>query len=119
MVDAAKYITDIDQPAIFIIAEVNKKWYESLPKDLQHIIDADAAKEDKAIVPIAAKMNAEGFQQWKSAGGTLIKLPGDEEAQMLKTVASVGADVSKSNPRLAAAYKIVTDAAAHVAVAAK
>ena len=27
-VDAAKYITLTDQPGIFIIAEVNKKWYE-------------------------------------------------------------------------------------------
>jgi hypothetical protein len=30
---------------------------------------------------------------------------------MMKTLASVGADVSKSKPALAAAYKVVTDAA--------
>ncbi len=45
MVDAAKYVTKTGQPAIFIIAEVNKKWYESLPKDLQAIIDKDAAAQ--------------------------------------------------------------------------
>ena len=28
MVDAAKYATQTDQPAIFIIAEVNRKWYD-------------------------------------------------------------------------------------------
>ena len=41
--DAAKYVTMTDQPAIFLIVEVSKKWYESLPKDLQEIIDKDAA----------------------------------------------------------------------------
>jgi hypothetical protein len=30
----------------------------------------------------------------------------------MKTLSTVGADVSKSKPQLAAAYKIVTDAAA-------
>ncbi|MGB7034587.1 MAG: TRAP transporter substrate-binding protein, partial [Xanthobacteraceae bacterium] len=38
-IDVSKYITTIGQPAIFLIAEVNKKWYDSLPPDLQKIID--------------------------------------------------------------------------------
>jgi hypothetical protein len=36
---------------------------------------------------------------------------------MLKTVASVGEDVSKSNPQLHAAYQIVTEAAERLKVA--
>ena len=117
MVDAAKYITTINQPAIFLFASVNKKWYELLPKDLQHLVDEDAAKEDKAIIPIAAKSNEQGFQQWKSVGGTLIDLPADEEAQFLKTISGVGAEVSKSNPKLEAAYETVTSAAKRVEAA--
>ena len=31
-VDAAKYVTETNQPAIFIILEVNQKWYDSLPR---------------------------------------------------------------------------------------
>ena len=44
-VDAAKYVTETNQPAIFIIIEISQKWYNSLPKDLQQIIDKDAATE--------------------------------------------------------------------------
>src|ERR1700685_2403685 len=40
-IDAAKYVTETNQPAIFIALEVSKKWYDSLPKDLQDIIDRD------------------------------------------------------------------------------
>ena len=54
--DAAKYVTEINQPAIFLIIEVSKKWYDSLPKDLQEIIDRDGAAESAAINPFAPNM---------------------------------------------------------------
>jgi len=115
MFDAAKYVTQINQPAIFLIEEVNEKWYESLPKDLQQIVDADATKEDAAIASVTAKMANEYLGEWKSAGGTLIELSSAEHAEMMKTLTSVGADVSSKDPMLAAAYKLVTEAAERAA----
>ena len=47
-IDVSKYITMTNQPAIFIVAELNKKWYDSLPPDLQQIIDKDAAEQSIA-----------------------------------------------------------------------
>jgi TRAP-type C4-dicarboxylate transport system substrate-binding protein len=110
-IDAAKFVTLTNQPAIFIIAEINQKWYDSLPQDLQQIVDNDAAAQSLAINPIAAKLLKQTEDNWKSSGGELIDLPPDEQASMIKTLGSVGADVSAAKPRLAEAYKIVTDAA--------
>ena len=45
--DAAKYITEINQPAIFLMIEISKTWYDLLPPDLQKIIDKDAAAESR------------------------------------------------------------------------
>lgn len=112
MVDAAKYVTQTNQPAIFIIAEVNKKWYESLPADLQHLVDKDAAAQSLAINTFAVHSVKESEASYKGKGGELIKLPAADQASMLKTISSVGADVSKGNPAVAAAYSIVADAAA-------
>ena len=42
---AAKYVTEIGQPAIFGIVEISRKWYDSLPADLQQIVDKDATTE--------------------------------------------------------------------------
>jgi len=112
MVDAAKFVTQIGQPAIFIIAEVNKKWYDSLPKDLQRLIDKDAAAQSLAINSFAVKSVEESEASFKSGGGELISLPVTEQAAMMRTISSVGTDVSKKDPALAAAYKIVADAAA-------
>jgi TRAP-type transport system periplasmic protein len=111
-VDAAKFVTMTNQPAIFIIADVNKKWYDSLPKDLQAIIDKDAAAQDVAINSVATKMFKDTQDSYRASGGELIDLPTAEQATFMKTLASVGADVSSKKPMLAAAYKIVTDVAA-------
>jgi TRAP-type transport system periplasmic protein len=112
--DAAKYVTDTGQPSIFAIIEVSKKWYDTLPPDLQQIIDQTASKESVAINPQAAEITENSRKLWTDTGGELISLPPDEQASLLKLLSSVGADVSKEKPRLADAYKIVSEAAARI-----
>ena len=109
--DAAKYVTDIGQPVVFGLAAVSKKWYDSLPPDLQQVIDKAGAEASVQVNPETAAINDKADKTWTASGGELIKLPPDEQAEMLKILASVGADVSKNKPAVAAAYKVVTDAA--------
>jgi TRAP-type transport system periplasmic protein len=112
--DAAKYVTDTGQPAIFAVVEISKKWYDALPPDLQQIVDQTAAKETVAVNPQAAEITENSRKIWTDTGGELISLPPDEQASLLKLLSSVGADVSKEKPLLADAYKIVTEAAARI-----
>ena len=116
-IDAAKYVTMTGQPTIFVIAEVNRKWYESLPPDLQQIVDSVGASESAKIEPQVEKITAQAKKNWVASGGELIELPAAEQAQMLQTMGSVGEDVSKSNPQLHAAYELVTAAAARLKLA--
>jgi TRAP-type C4-dicarboxylate transport system substrate-binding protein len=108
--DTAKYVTETGQPAVFAIIEISKSWYDSLPADLQKIIDSDAATQQTAITPVAIDIVNKARKGWIDAGGELISLPPDEQAAMMKTFSSVGTDVSKEKPLLNDAYKIVTDA---------
>jgi len=109
--DAAKYVTETGQPAVFVAVEVNKAWYESLPADLQKIVDSDAAAEQKAIAPVASDIVAKARQGWTAAGGELISLPPGEQADMMKIFSNAVADVAKEKPEVDAAYKIVKEAA--------
>jgi TRAP-type transport system periplasmic protein len=109
--DAAKYVTETGQPAIFGIVEISKKWYDTLPPDLQQIIDQTAAREDVAVNPQASQITEDSRKAWTDAGGELIKLAPDEQSSLLELLSSVGADVSKEKPLLSEAYKIVFDAA--------
>ena len=110
--DAAKFVTETGQPAVYAVAEVSKKWYDALPADLQKIIDDDAAKEQAALTPVAIDIVNKARQGWTATGGELISLPADEQADMMKTFAGAAAEVSSAKPTLSDAYKIVTEAAA-------
>ena len=109
--DAAKYVTEIGQPAIFLIAEFSKRWFDGLPQDLQDIVARDAAAAAIAVNPDSAALYEKARQAWTANGGELINLPSDEEAAMLKTFSAVGDDVAKTKPQLYDAYKVVTAAA--------
>jgi TRAP-type transport system periplasmic protein len=108
---AAKYATETGQQAIFAVAELSRKWYDSLPADLKEIVDRDGAATATAINPKVAAIDNDARKAWIDGGGELISLSPDEQSLMQQTLASVGADVSKSNPLLSAAYEIATDAA--------
>jgi TRAP-type C4-dicarboxylate transport system substrate-binding protein len=108
---AAKFVTETGQPAIFGIVEISRKWYDALPTDLQQIVDERAAAAAAAINPQAIEINDRARKAWTEGGGELISLPADEQAAMLNMLASVGEDVSKPKPRLNAAYEAVKTAA--------
>jgi TRAP-type C4-dicarboxylate transport system substrate-binding protein len=110
-VKVAKYVTEIGQPVIFGIVEISKKWYDSLPADLQLIVDNDAAAQSAAINPQAIEINESARKAWTEGGGELLSLPPDEQAAMLKILANIGDEVASTKPQLSAAYKLVTDAA--------
>ncbi len=109
--DAAKYVTATNQSAIYLMVEISQKWLDTLPKDLQEIVDKDAAAEAKAINPWAVDHRKRVEAEWTATGGELITLPADEQATLIKTLGDVGLEVSKTKPAVAAAYQIVTAAA--------
>jgi TRAP-type transport system periplasmic protein len=108
--DAAKYITTTGQPFIFSMTFLSKKWFDALPKDLQTVLDTDAAKASAEVNPWAADFYNKEAQVW-AQHGEIINLPANEQSQMMKTLANVGADVVKRHPNLAEAYKTFVEAA--------
>jgi TRAP-type C4-dicarboxylate transport system substrate-binding protein len=109
--DAAKYVTETGQPTVFIIVEVSKKWYDSLPADLQQIVDRDGAAESIAIDPQAIAIYQRARKGWTEGGGELLSLPPNEQTSMMATLASVGEDVAKTKPAIREAYETVVRAA--------
>jgi TRAP-type C4-dicarboxylate transport system substrate-binding protein len=109
--DAAKYVTQIGQPAVFGMVECSKKWFDALPAELQQTIEKDAAAEAVAVNPWAANRIAESYEAWTSSGGEVIKLPATELAEMLQTLSAATETVAKSKPEVDAAYRIMKDAA--------
>ncbi len=108
--DAAKYVTETNQPFIFSMSFLSKKWYDSLPKDLQTILDKDAAKASASINPWEVAFFAKQRQIW-AQHGELISLPANEQAEMMQSFAAVSADVAKRKPGLDQAYNVFAEVA--------
>jgi TRAP-type C4-dicarboxylate transport system substrate-binding protein len=109
--DAAKYVTETEQPYLNSLVIMNKKWLAGLPPDLQKIVRDDAAKVAQDVVPFVKDFVAKAYDVWKSKGGELIHLPPDEQAAMLAKISSIGEDLSKDKPDLNAAVKLVFESA--------
>jgi TRAP-type C4-dicarboxylate transport system substrate-binding protein len=109
--DAAKAVTLVDQPTIFLVAEANAKWLDALPADLRDIVVRDAAAQSVAINPQAMDILARAHKGWTAHGGDFIKLPPDEQAKFLDILSSVGEDVSQKKPAVHEAYETVKQAA--------
>jgi TRAP-type C4-dicarboxylate transport system substrate-binding protein len=112
--DAAKYVTETGQPPVFILVEVNKSWYDSLPVDLQKIVDNDAAAEQAAIAPVASEIVSKARKGWTAGGGELISLPPHEQAELMKMSLSAVDEVVKSKPSLGADYEVLKAAAQRI-----
>ena len=107
--DTTKYITDITQPYVFSIIEISRKWYDTLPKDLQALVVNDARAVSQAIIPGAHSFYDQQRKIWVEKGGELISLPPDEQSQMMGRFASIGDDMSKTKPALNAAFKSLVE----------
>jgi TRAP-type C4-dicarboxylate transport system substrate-binding protein len=103
--DAAKYVTDINQPFIFSMTFLSKQWYDALPADLQKIIDTDADKASAEIDEWEIGGYARARAAW-AEHGEFISLPAGEFAEMMQTLAAVSADVAKRKPKLEQAYEV-------------
>jgi TRAP-type transport system periplasmic protein len=103
--DAAKYITETNQPFIFSMAFLSKKWFDGLPNNLQTILDTDARKAAAEVDPWEVDFYAKEKQIW-AQHGEIINLPANEQAEMMTTLEGVGQDVVKRKPELGATYAI-------------
>jgi TRAP-type C4-dicarboxylate transport system substrate-binding protein len=110
-VDVAKYVVESDQPYLNSIVVMSKKWLATLPPDLQKIVRDDAAKVSKEIVPFVKEFFAKQRDVWKGKGGVLISLPAAEQAAMVAKISTIGEDLSKDNPDLNKAVKLVFESA--------
>jgi TRAP-type C4-dicarboxylate transport system substrate-binding protein len=108
--DAAKYITQTNQPFIFSMSFLSKKWFDALPKDLQTVLDTDAGKAAAEVNPWQTDFFVKMSKTW-SEHGEIINLPASQQTELMSTVETVGPDVVKRKPELAQAYAVFAAAA--------
>jgi TRAP-type C4-dicarboxylate transport system substrate-binding protein len=109
--DVAKYVTETGQPYIVSIVELSKKWYDTLPPDLQKIVMDNGRKVSSEIDPFVDEFFDNQRKIWVQKGGEFISLPDAEQNAMIAKINTIAEDLSKSKPELNAAIKVVEESA--------
>jgi len=111
-IDAAKYVTETDQPYVTSIAVLSKKWLDGLSPDLQKIVRDDATKVSADIVAFIVQFFDAQRKVWIDSGGEVTRLPVEDQADMISRISNIGVDLSASKPELRAAVEAVFASAA-------
>jgi TRAP-type C4-dicarboxylate transport system substrate-binding protein len=99
-----KYMTEVGEAMIIAAAFVSKKWWDTLPKDLQQIMLEEAKKLDDENYKYALNQYKTFRGIWTKNGGEIIDLAGAERAKIMDLVRPVGAAVAAGNPAVKDAY---------------
>ncbi len=102
--DVAKAVTEIHPSIVTSTQVVNKKWFESLPGDVQAAMMEAGARTDREAFSFASALIERANKDWMANGGQLLKLPAAEQAKMMADLKSLGTQLLSTNPQVKGEY---------------
>lgn len=92
------------------LASVSKAWFDSLPEDLRQAV-LDTAKDVEArMFTRQLERQSQNEARWKQAGGTIVKLPEDEQRQALEMADGVAEKFLAKHADLREMYALIKNA---------
>jgi TRAP-type transport system periplasmic protein len=109
--DTAKYMNETGQAFVFVLAAMSKRWFDTLPANLQAMVFATAHDTDTEINPWVIDWLAQQRKTWVEKGGELDALSPADKAEMMTKVGTVGDDIVKTKPELKPMWELLRAAA--------
>lgn len=100
-----KVLTEVGDTMIISTGVLSKAWLKKLPADLRAAVIEEGHKLQKKSTAFSHKNEDFMISKWKKSGGELVTLPASDLKEVRKRLASVGADVTKGDPKLQAFFK--------------
>lgn len=110
----AKYIVQTHEAMLPAVLMMNKAWFDRLPADLQRLVLAEGKDVEPEIHDFGKKVKDEMYKTWVENGGELIKLSPAEQADYVRRVNRIGAEVAAENPQVKEIYDQMVAIAARV-----
>jgi TRAP-type C4-dicarboxylate transport system substrate-binding protein len=98
--DTTKYLNETGQAFVWEIAVASKRWFDTLPADLQTMVVAVAQEAALEENPWEVDFLARQRKAWVENGGELDVLSPADKAEMIAKVGTVGDDIVKTQPEL-------------------
>jgi TRAP-type C4-dicarboxylate transport system substrate-binding protein len=98
--DTTKYMNEAGFAFAFSFAALSKRWFDTLPVDLQAMVLATAKETGTEINPWAIDFLARQRKAWVGKGGELDVLSAADHAEMMAKTGAVSDDIVKTTPEL-------------------
>lgn len=102
--DVAKNVTEIHPSIVTSIQVVNKRWFDSLPREVQSAMLAAGERIDREAFTFATALIEKANKDWQANGGQLLKLPAAEQAKLMADLKALGTQLLSANPQVKAEY---------------
>ena len=98
--DTAKHMNETGHSFNIIMAAMSKRWFDTLPPDLQAMVLATATEVGAGINPWVLDFLVRQRKIWVDKGGELEALSAADKAEMMAKVSPVAEDIVKTKPEL-------------------
>jgi TRAP-type C4-dicarboxylate transport system substrate-binding protein len=98
--DTAKYMNETAHAYTFSLAAISKRWFDTLPTDLQALVLATADATGTEVNPWDIDFLARQRKTWLEKGGELHALSMADKAELMTKTAGVADDIVKAKPEL-------------------
>lgn len=110
--NVGKVLTETHDTLLVSYGALSKAWLDKLPPDLAKIVVDTARGLQPWARQTAIDEVAELRKVWISRGGEIVTLPPADQAELKKRLEPIGAEVTKSDPKLKAFYDMLQKIAA-------
>jgi TRAP-type C4-dicarboxylate transport system substrate-binding protein len=98
--DTAKYLNETGHSFVFSLAAMSKRWFDTLPPDLQEMVLATAREAATEVNPWELDFLARQRKTWVEKGGVLDAFSPADKAELLAKTGGIGDDIVKTKPEL-------------------
>jgi TRAP-type transport system periplasmic protein len=109
--DTAKHMNETGHSFNIIMAAMSKRWFDTLPPDLQAMVLATAEEVGAGINPWVLDFLVRQRKIWVEKGGELESLSPADKAEMMTKVGPVADDIVKTKPDLKPMWELLRAAA--------
>ena len=98
--DTTKYMNETGHAFVFSEAVMSKRWFDTLPADLQAMVLATAHEAGTEVNPWEVDYLARQRKTWVDKGGELDVLSAADKAELWAKTGTIGDDIVKTKPEL-------------------
>jgi TRAP-type transport system periplasmic protein len=106
-----KYVNETSHAFTFDYAAISKRWFDTLPADLQAMVLATAAEIGTIVNPWEIDFLAQQRKIWVEKGGEIDVLSPADKDEMMAKLSTVGDDIVKTKPQLKPLWDLLRAAA--------